>query len=77
MADLFVLTKDDGEYVSDFNMIVVYDKLDNLAFTSTIAPECTHANQDWLDIAMQRRFAEADAYIAGSAMLGTQHLKAI
>jgi hypothetical protein len=55
MADLFVLTKDDGEYLSDFNRIVVYDKLGNLAFTSTIVPECRHAIQDWLDIAMQRR----------------------
>jgi hypothetical protein len=75
MADLFVLTKDDGEYLSDFNMIFVYDKLDNLAFTSTIVHECTHAIQDWLDIAMQRRFAEADAYIAGYAMLGTQQFE--
>jgi len=75
MADLFVLTKDDGEYLSDFNMIFIYDKLDNLAFTSTIVHECTHAIQDWLDIAMQRRFAEADAYIAGSAMLGTRQFE--
>jgi hypothetical protein len=35
-----------GEYLSDFNMIFVYDKLDNLAFTSTIVHECTHAIQD-------------------------------
>jgi hypothetical protein len=64
-----------GEYLSDFNMIFVYDKLDNLAFASTIVHECTHAIQDWLDLAMQRRFAEADAYIAGSARLGTQQFE--
>jgi hypothetical protein len=75
MADLFVLTKDEGEYRSDFNMLFVYDKLDNIAFTSTIVHECTHAIQDWLDIALQRRFAEADAYIAGFAMLGTQQFE--
>jgi hypothetical protein len=56
-------------------MIFVYDKLDNLAFTSTIVHECRLAIQDWLDIAMQRRFAEADAYIAGSARLGTQQFE--
>jgi hypothetical protein len=72
MGDLFVLTEDDGEYRSDFNMLFIYDKRDNVAFTGTIVHECTHAIQDWLDIAMQRRFAEADAYIAGFAMLSTQ-----
>lgn len=72
MSDLFVLTKDDGEYRSDFNMLIVYDKTDNAAFTSTIVHESTHAIQDWLDIGMLRHFAEADAYIAGFSTLEKQ-----
>jgi hypothetical protein len=67
ISDLRVLTKEDGEYRSDFNMLIVYDKLNDSAFTQTIVHETTHAIQDWLDVKTQRRFAESDAYIAGAA----------
>jgi len=72
MADLYVLTQDAGEYRSDANILFVYDRSSGAAFASTIVHESTHAIQDWLDIGMQRRFAEADAYIAGFATLDQQ-----
>jgi hypothetical protein len=69
MSDLSVLTKDDGEYRSNFNMLIVYQKLHDDAFSNTVVHETTHAIQDWLDKGAQRRFIEADAYIAGDATL--------
>jgi hypothetical protein len=69
MSDLGVLTKDEGIYYSNSNILIVYDKLDNAAFTATVVHETTHAVQDWLDVRTQRRFSEADAYIAQAATM--------
>ena len=69
ISELWKLTKDSGLYMSDSNMFFVYEQLSNPAATSTIVHEATHAIQDWLDVVSQRRFAEADAYIAGSATM--------
>lgn len=72
MSDLWKLTKDDGEYWSNSNMLIVYLKLSDDAFSSVVAHEATHAIQDWQDIRTQRHFIEADAYIAAAATLDKQ-----
>lgn len=69
MSDLGVLTDDEGQYYSNFNILIVYDKLDNNAFKATVVHETTHSVQDWLDVRTQRRYSEADAYIAEAATM--------
>jgi len=69
MSDLGVLTNVEGIYYSDRNMLIVYDKPGTAAFTAIVVHETTHAVQDWLDVKTQRRFSEADAYIAQAATM--------
>ena len=69
LGGLEVLTNDSGEYLSDRNLLFIYDGLNNAERPSTIVHEATHAIQDWRDLRIQARYAEADAYIAGSSTL--------
>ncbi|MGA2648535.1 MAG: hypothetical protein ABSF15_27955 [Candidatus Sulfotelmatobacter sp.] len=69
MSDLSMFTKNDGEYRSDFNMLIIYRKLDSDAFTATVVHEATHAIRDWRDVRTRTHFNEADAYIAANTTL--------
>lgn len=71
MSDLGVLTSIEGIYYSDRNILIVYDKPGTARFTAVVVHETTHAVQDWLDVKTQRRFSEADAYIAQAATMDT------
>ena len=64
-----MFTKNDGEYRSDFNMLIIYRKLDSDAFTATVVHEATHAIRDWRDVRTRTHFNEADAYIAANTTL--------
>jgi hypothetical protein len=72
LGGLDVLTKDDGEYYSDSNLLIIYDRPNDPNRAKTIVHEATHAIQDWRDLRIQKRYAEADAYIADSATLRQQ-----
>lgn len=69
ISDLWKLTKEESDYRSDHNYLLLYLLPGDSIWTSIIIHEATHAIQDWLDATRQRRHIEADAYIAEAATM--------
>jgi hypothetical protein len=61
-------TREQAFYRSDKNVLVLYRGIG----PETVVHEATHVIQDWRDLKIRTRNAEADAFIAGYA---TQHVK--
>jgi hypothetical protein len=55
-----------GVYRSDSNRLFLYDNLTPAEQSEVTVHEATHAIQDWLDLKVKTKFAEADAFICGA-----------
>lgn len=57
-----------GTYDTDSNFLILYPEATGIVEQSTIVHEATHAIQDWLDVVLLTKHAEADAYICGAVV---------
>jgi hypothetical protein len=55
-----------GKYKSDRNTLFLYDETSPAFRINTVVHETTHAAQDWRDVRILHKYAEADAYVAGA-----------